>query len=235
MAAEAGMVGIMFTQTGPGVAPYGGYQPLLGNAPMAVGIPARNHDPVIMDLCFTQSSASGVLLAASQDGVEIPPGLLLDEHGNPTTNPRDFSDEEHTRAGSMRVKGTLTPLGNNHKGFAMVFVIGLLASLLSDTDPSWTLIAEGDDKGVGGSVLIAVDPEALNPGDVLGEVDAFIDKVVNAPRKPGVSEINYPGQRSQRMKREAWERDTVDLPASQLEALVALGKDLDIEIPPSFT
>src|SRR4051795_9335993 len=64
MAAAAGMVGIMFTQTGPGVAPWGGYQPLLGNAPLAVAIPARQHDPVIMDLCFTQSSASGVLLAA---------------------------------------------------------------------------------------------------------------------------------------------------------------------------
>src|SRR5436190_470036 len=148
LAAEAGMVGIMFTQTGPGVAPFGGYQPLLGNAPLAVGIPARDHDPVIMDLCFTQSSASGVLLAASQEGVTIPPGLLLDEHGNPTTNPRDFSDEEHTRAGSMRVKGTLTPLGNSHKGSAMVFVIGLLASLLSDTDPSWTLVGEGDERGV---------------------------------------------------------------------------------------
>jgi L-2-hydroxycarboxylate dehydrogenase (NAD+) len=235
MAAEAGMVGIMFTQTGPGVAPWGGYQPLLGNAPLAVGIPARNHDPVIMDLCFTQSSASGVLLAASQDGVEIPPGLLLDEHGNPTTDPRDFSDEEHTRAGSMKVKGTLTPLGNSHKGSAMVFVIGLLASLLSETDPSWTLIEEGDKKGVGGSVLIAVDPTALNGGDVLGEVDSFIDKVVNAPRKDGVSEINYPGQRSQRMKREAWERDAVAMPLSQLEALIALGKDLAIDIPPSFT
>ena len=42
-------------------------------------------------------------------------------------------------------------------------------------------------------------------------------------------------EQEQRMKRETWERGTVELPASQLEALIALGKDLGIQVPPSFT
>ena len=233
MAVEAGMVGIVLTQTGPAVAPIGGYQPLLGNGPLAVGIPSRNRDPVVLDMSFTQSSASGVLLSASQ-GVQIPPGLLLDQHGEPSTDPRDLTGEAHEKAGSLTVTGSLTPLGGGHKGFAMLFVIGLLASVLSDTSPPWELAGDVTERGTHGSVLIAIDAESMNPNDLPGRVDAFIDKVTGAPRKDGVEEILYPGQRSQQLKRERKAGGMVDLPRPHVEAMVKLAGEIGLDLPPSF-
>jgi len=81
---------------------------------------------------------------------------------------------------------------------------------------------------------MAIDPSALNPHDVGAKVDAFIDKVSSAPRREGVEEILYPGQRSQQIRREAWARGTVEIPTPHIKALVDLGDELGIAVPPSL-
>ena len=75
-----GMVGIVMNQSFPTVAPLGGAGALFGNQPFAFGVPTARHDPVLYDASMTQSSASGMFLAAKQKQ-KIAPGLLLDEHG----------------------------------------------------------------------------------------------------------------------------------------------------------
>jgi LDH2 family malate/lactate/ureidoglycolate dehydrogenase len=229
MAIDANQIGIVMTQTGPCVAPIGGFTALLGNGPFAVGVPAGRRDPVILDMSFTQTSASGVLLAAEQ-GETIPPGVLLDAHGRPSTDPRDFRavDRAHSPT-EARGEGTLTPLGNSHKGYAMLFLIGLLSSVLSDTAPPWDLAAgTRRDDAVAGSLMIAIDPHAFGAADPLGAVDSFIDVVTSAPRRPGVAEILYPGLGSQRLRRERRARGSVDVPTPQLDALDALARELGL-------
>ena len=235
MAIDANMIGLVMTQTGPCVAPLGGYTAMLGNGPFAVGVPAGRREPVVLDMSFTQSSASGVLLAAEQ-GEAIPSGALLDATGAPTTDPRDFRNIDRTQSPTdARGDGTLTPLGNSHKGYAMVFVIGLLSSVLNDTAPAWDLApGSARDGASAGTLLIAVDPYAFGLGDPTGAVDAFIDTVTAAPRRPGVDEILYPGLRSQQLRRARRERGSVELPAPQLDALLALADDLGVEVPPSL-
>jgi LDH2 family malate/lactate/ureidoglycolate dehydrogenase len=231
MAADAGMVGMALVQSVPTVAPLGGFRPLLGNAPMAIAVPARDHDPVILDMSFTQSSASGVLLAASQ-GERVPPGMLLDEHGDPTTDASAFPDNDLiARTGGIAVRGTLSPLGNSHKGYAMVFMIGLLSSVLTDTSPPWDLAWDLPERGTYGTVLIAIDPNALNPNNAPAQVDAFIDEVTSAPRRNEAEPILYPGQRSQQLKRERRARDEMSVPASHLAALQDLAHELGLEPP----
>lgn len=231
MASDAGCVGIAMVQSVPTVAPLGGYRPLLGNAPIAFAVPSRRHDDVVLDMSFTQSSASGVLLAAAQ-GEPVPPGTLLDEHGNPTTDSAAFPDDELiARTGGIAVRGTLTPLGNSHKGYAMVFMVGLLASLLTDTSPPWELDWNREVRGTYGTVLIAIDPHALNPHDPEGRVDAFIDEVINAPRRPDVDRILYPGQRSQELKRTRREANELVLPLVHLRDLEHLGDEMGVPMP----
>ena len=232
MAADAGMVGIMMTQTAPGVAPFGGFTPMLGNGPFAVGIPVAGHDPVIVDMAFTQSSASGILLAAEQ-GAEIPEGLLLDEHGTPSTNSRDFSDFEHNKAGSMSVKGTLTPLGNSHKGYAMLFTIGALCSTLTNTDFPWDLKGYPPDRKFG-SIHFAINPETLTGFDIAPRMQTFVETLSAAPRKPGVERILYPGERSQELRRERRQRGSVDVPESHIAAMRALAEELGVPVPATF-
>jgi L-2-hydroxycarboxylate dehydrogenase (NAD+) len=231
MAADAGMIGIAMVQSVPTVAPLGGFQPLLGNAPLAIAVPARGRDDVVLDMSFTQSSASGVLLAAAQ-GQQIPAGLLLDEHGRPTTDATDFPDDELVdRTGGIAVRGTLTPLGNSHKGYAMVFVVGLLASLLTDSSPPWDLDWNLPERGTYGTVLLAVDPNALNPNDPASRVDEYIDRVVSAPRLEGVDRILYPGERSQELKRLRRASDRIEIPRSHLDELEQLAAELHVPMP----
>jgi LDH2 family malate/lactate/ureidoglycolate dehydrogenase len=117
----------------------------------------------------------------------------------------------------------------------MVFLIGLLSSVLSDTAPAWDLAAGSTrDGAVAGTLLIAIDPHAFGLADPMGAVDAFIDTVTAAPRRPGVDEILYPGLRSQQLRRARRQRGSVELPVPQLDALLALAADLGIEVPASL-
>ncbi len=232
-AVEAGMVALVMVQSFPSVAPLGGFQPLLGNGPIAFGVPAGDRDPVILDMSTTQSSASGVLMAAEQ-GEQIAPGLLLDGDGHATTDARDFPDRELMKklGGGFAVRGTLVPLGGNHKGAALVFIIGLLSQLLTDTSPPWELFYDLPERGRYGTVLVAVDPTAFGASDEApAKVDAFIDRVTSAPRKPGADEILYPGQRSQQLKRERRESGVVELPESHFEGIRGLARELGMDDP----
>lgn len=234
-AVDAGMVAMAMVQSVPTVAPLGGTMPLLGNAPMAWGVPSARREPVICDMSFTQSSASPILTAAEQ-GRQIAPGLLLDEHGNPTTNAADFPDWDliaRTNGTGVAVKGSLVPLGNSHKGFAMVFLVGLLSSLLTDTDPPWTLYHHLPERGRYGTTLLVIDPRRLDAsGAVYDKVDAFVDMVTGAPRKAGVEEILYPGLRSQQLKRERRAAGVIAIPRTHFEAMRTLGASVDEPLDP---
>lgn len=233
-AVDAGMIGMSMVQSVPTVAALGSYGPLFGNAPMAWGVPARNRDPFILDMAFTQSSASPVLMAAEQ-GEELPPGFILDEHGNPSTDPNDFPDWELTRATGntgVAVKGSLMPLGGNHKGMAMVMLVGLLSCVLTGTSPPWELYHHLPKRGRYGTLCMAIDPDALDPsGGVRDRVDEFLAVIVSAPTKEGIDEILYPGLRSQQLKRERRAADRMTIPRSQFDALCALAREVGHTVP----
>jgi len=188
---------------------------------------------VILDMSTTQSSASGLLMAAEQ-GERIEPGLLLDRHGRSSTDARDFPDREVMEkiGGGFAVQGTLLPLGGSHKGAGLVFVIGLLSHLLTDTSPPWELFYDLPERGRYGTLLVAVDPEAFDPsGRVLDKVDAFIERVTSAPRREGAEAILYPGQRSQQLKRERRASGVVEIPESHYAGMCELASEFGMDAP----
>jgi LDH2 family malate/lactate/ureidoglycolate dehydrogenase len=233
-AVAAGMVGMAMVQSVPTVAPLGGHGPLLGNAPIAIGVPSGSHDPVILDMSFTQSSSSGVLLAAEQ-GQPVPDGVLLDEHGKPSTNSLDYPDHELMATfGGIHARGTLAPLGGGHKGYAMIFVIGLLTSLLADASPPWELYYHLPERGTYGTLLMAVDLDAFRADGMKGAlvaVDDFIDTVKASPRNEGIDDILYPGERSQALKRKRRQAGVIAIPKSHFEGMVQLAGDIGIPPP----
>ncbi len=225
-AVEAGMVGMVMVTSFPMVAPTGGYQPLLGNGPIAFGIPAGKRDPVILDMSMTTSSASGVFQAARQ-GQRVPEGCLLDERGNPTTDAREFPTPEALRTGGMAARGSLTPLGNSHKAYAMIFVTSLLSTVLAEAGQPWELVRGQAGRSRDGTLLMALNPSPLVPLDRFKRrVDEFIDGVKAAPRRPGVQEILYPGEGSQRLKRQRKATGVIAIPASHYHGLVELAKEI---------
>lgn len=233
-ALDEDMIGIAMTQCFPMVAPYGGYTPELGNAPIAFGIPAGKRDPVIVDMSLTNTSSSGVKQMMLRN-IPVPDGFILDEFGNPTTNGADYPAKGHEWHGLQRSRGTLTTLGNGHKGFSLVFIVGLLTSVLNRTSFPWeaTEVSMGCANGPGeryGSFFIAIDPARLGIGaDEFGErVDGFIDYLASRPTREGVSEILYPGQKSQRLKRFRKEKDTYSLPKAHYDAFLQIAQEYGI-------
>jgi len=223
-AAAEGLIGVACVQTKASVAPIGGVQPLLGNGPTAVGIPAGRRDPIVMDMSFTMSSGRGIKHAAVE-GRRIPEGILLDEQGEPTTDPSVFADTD-----GVVSKGTLVPIGG-HKGYAMLYVIGLLTSTLADASPAWEIQSANDASGrkKAGTLLMAIDPGAFIPVTRFRkQVDNYIATIAAARRKPGVSEILYPGQRSQALRRACERAGTISIPASHQQGMVDLAKEIGL-------
>jgi len=229
LAVEAGMIGIVFNQSFPTVAAFGGAGALLGNQPLAIGVPARRHDPVLLDMSMTQTSAAGMFLAAKQ-GKKVDPGLLLDEHGEPTTDATEFPSQYVDPDYGPDARGSLAVLGNSHKGYAMVFILSLLSAVMTDTSPPWELYYRLKKRGRYGSVLMAIDPEKIMPrAAFLDAVDAFIDGVKRSPRRAGVTEVLYPGEKSQRLRREREQAGVLEIPESHYKALCELAAQLGAE------
>jgi L-2-hydroxycarboxylate dehydrogenase (NAD+) len=230
-AVDAGMVGVVFVQSVPNVAVLGGHGPLLGNAPLAIGVPAGRYDPVILDLSLTQSSASGVGMTAAQGGT-VPPGVLLDADGQPTDQAEAFvlrDAEGRVVLGSSQPRGTLAVLGGGHKGWALVFIVGLLAAVLSDTSPPWELYYDLAERGTYGTVMLALDPSVAMPAEAFSsKVDEFIDGVKT---RGGAPDVLYPGERSQALRRERRDANRMALPLPDYETLVWLAELGGVEVP----
>ncbi len=228
-AVAANMIGMVTTQSFPNTAPTGGIAPILGNAPIAFGVPAGAHEPVILDMSMTQSSFSGVRMSALQ-GEKVPEGIILDQHGEPTTDPREFLKPEALTTEKYLVRGSMVPLGNSHKGYAMVFIVGLLSYVLTGTDPPWMLAHDLPRRGRYGSLYVAIDPAAFCPLDELkSKVDGFIDYLKASPKKAGAAEILYPGEKSQRLQRERVASGKIAIPRNHYRALAELAKELKLE------
>ncbi len=234
-AAEAGMVAMVFTQSFPTVAPFGGVQALLGNAPVAFGIPAGDRDPVVIDMSLTNSSSSPVVDAARRRR-RLPDGFIYDRNGQPSDDANDYRDLAAAPPGvSLPPQGSLVPLGGSHKSYALIFMIGLLTAALTGTDFPWESpdMSRGgtpaDPDGRYGSMFIVIDPAAFVPMEAFrARVDAFIDHLKASPKRAGVDEILYPGEQSQRLKRQRREGGKLLIPASQFEAVMAVARALDL-------
>ena len=83
--AEAGLVGLMFTNSPSAMPLPGGARPRLSTNPIAAAFPRADAPPIVVDLALS-ATARGKIMVAAKEGKPIPPGLALDAQGNPTTD-----------------------------------------------------------------------------------------------------------------------------------------------------
>ena len=114
LCAERGFIGIGLANCTPLAAPHGGKKAVLGTNPIAFAFPSEP-EPVVADLATTAFNY-GQCMVARQNGEKIPEGVLLDNEGNPTTDPEN----------AMR-GGALLPMGA-HKGYALAVAVQLMTS-----------------------------------------------------------------------------------------------------------
>ncbi len=82
-AAAADHIGFAFTNSSPGMAPFGGTKPILGVNPLAVGVPAGRRPAIVIDMAMSEI-ARGKMRLAAMHGEPIAEGLGVDKEGKPT-------------------------------------------------------------------------------------------------------------------------------------------------------
>jgi LDH2 family malate/lactate/ureidoglycolate dehydrogenase len=226
LAARAGVIGFACANAVPAMAPPAGRTKVLGTNPMAFGVPAGRHYPVILDMATSATAARKIIIAALA-GRTVPEGLIADAQGHPTTDPREFWPL--SRGGAI---GSLLPLGwpqAAHKGFGLSMLVDLLAGVLSGGGFGRTANTFTADVG---QFYWALDVRAFMPlEEFLARVDAQIDQVKASERISGVEEIVVPGERGQRRRAALLERGTLSLSKESWDQLVEAGEAVDLTPP----
>jgi len=186
-AAAEGLLGLLWVNAplALNVAPWGGAARRLGTNPHAVAVPGPN-GTVAMSLDFATSVwAEGKLKVKFNRGEPVPPGIMLDGRGQPSTDPRAYYADP---PGSLLTAG-------EHKGYGLSLAIEVLAGILSGTG------AARPERGPvnNGTLIVCVDPTRFLPlEDFHRQVEELFGFVRSAPLAAGANEILVPGEPEQR-------------------------------------
>jgi LDH2 family malate/lactate/ureidoglycolate dehydrogenase len=219
-ATSAGMIGLVTSNAPAIMAPYGGRDPLLSNAPMAYGIPTRG-DPLVLDMAASATNRGRIRLYA-QAGEPLPPGWALDEDGADTTDP------------AAALRGVVLPMGG-HKGYGLAVVNEVLAGVLAGAtlavDMPRDFLQEGSrvlDRWRSGLLAIAIEVGSfLDPDEFLDQVGSLLAQLRSSRPAPGSAGVLVPGD-VELERRAAQLQQGVEVGAPVVAALDELAQEMSV-------
>jgi LDH2 family malate/lactate/ureidoglycolate dehydrogenase len=110
------LFGLAIANASPSMGLHEFKKPVVGTNPLAIGFPANDSPPIILDMA-TSVVAKGKLLIAARKGIEIPKGWALNQKGEDTTDPKEA------------INGILLPIGE-HKGFSLALIIDIICGII---------------------------------------------------------------------------------------------------------
>lgn len=167
-AADAGMVGLGFSNSPAAMPAAGGRHAVFGTNPIAAIFPRRAADPLMIDLSLSEVARGKVAMAAKA-GQPIPEGWAVDKHGQPTTD------------ANAALEGSMLPAGGT-KGAMLALLVELLVTALTGArfgfEASSFFVDEGNQPRIGQAFLL-IDPAALAGNDVyLERVETLIAEML---------------------------------------------------------
>ena len=191
MAAAQGLIGMLWANArgGLNVAPWGGAARRLGTNPHAIAVPGPE-GTVAMSHDFASSVwAEGKLRVKFNRGEKVPPGIMLNGKGEPSTDPREYYNDP---VGSLLTAGA-------HKGYGLSIAVEILGGILSGAGA-----ASGEPSVFrNGTLIVCLDPARFLPmADFHAQVAALLGWVRSAPLATGAEEILIPGEPEARTERE---------------------------------
>ncbi len=185
LAADAGMIGTAMTNANKNAVPYGGSEPYFGTNPVAYGIPAKKHDPIILDMATSQV-AFGKVLQARMTGKSVPPDWGVDKNGQPCTNPNNIT--------------ALLPFGGP-KGYGLAMVVDIFSGILTGSafGPHVRPMFGNYDKPQKlGHFVSALNPAIfIEKDEFVSRVDEMIDEIHQVPPAEGFQMVMIPGEPEQ--------------------------------------
>jgi uncharacterized oxidoreductase len=215
----AGLVSVHFVNviSRPIVAPWGGGDARYGTNPFSIGIPRRGREPFVLDMA-TSRIAQGKTRVAHNQGKLLAPGILIDDHGNPTTDPR---------WGAIPPYGAIMPFGE-HKGYGIAVACELLGGALTGGET-----AKEPDQGtrrvVNGMLSIVIDPSQFGTAESFTrETESFIAWLQQSPPAPGVDREKIAGDPEREYRRK---RGTEGIPVDPTtwEEILVAGEKVGLE------
>jgi (2R)-3-sulfolactate dehydrogenase (NADP+) len=153
--AQAGLMGLGFTNAPASIAPSGGSTPVVGTNPFSVAAPGPDGEPAILIDQSASTIAKSEVMKHAREGRPIPVGWALDAEGNPTTDP------------AVGLKGSMAPSGG-YKGVGIALLTEMMAAAM--TGATLGIHASPFSGTVGGpprtgQFFIAIDPGVTSGGE----------------------------------------------------------------------
>ena len=195
MAVAQGLVSIHFVNviSHARVAPYAGRDARFGTNPVCIGIPIPGEKPFLLDMA-TAAVAQGKMRVAHNKREKVAPGLLIDDKGLPTDDPR-FA--------------VVPPLGailafGGHKGYGLAVACELLGGALTGGG-TWHYDESKKQRVLNGMLTIVIDPARLGTAAAFqSETRQFVEWLRKGRPAPGADRVRLAGEpeRETRAKRE---------------------------------
>lgn len=188
-AAEAGVIGICWTNTMPNLPPWGSPQPRLGNNPLVIAIP-RPAGHVVLDIAMSQFSY-GALASYRTRGEQLPVAGGYDLNGELTRDPAAIEKSQRP-----------LPIGY-WKGSGLALALDMMAAMLSGGQATHRISTEELHETGLSQVFLALDVSAFGPPSTWEEsADQIIDFVQANSSTDGGESVRYPGEQVLRVRAE---------------------------------
>lgn len=194
--------------------PWGGEVRLLGTNPISIAIPTGKQPGFLLDIATTVTS-HGTIKVLAQRGEEMPEGWVVDQEGNPVTDPNRAND------------GFLMPIGG-YKGAGLNMALGLLAGVLNGAAFGREVIdhrAIPDRPANTGQAIFMMRPDLFRD---LDEFKAAIDRQIDDLRASGhPGAVHIPGDGAARREEEQ-RANGIPIPDVLLGQLRGLAQRLEL-------
>jgi len=211
--AQAGLVGLAFTNSPSALNAWGGKKAFFGTNPIAAIFPRRHAEPIVVDLSLTEVVRGKIMLYA-KEGKPIPLGWAVDKDGNPTTDAK------------AALTGSLSAIGGV-KGTALALMVEVLTVALTGAAFSFendSYFEPGGKPRIGHAIM-AMDPDAL------AGAESYFSRLEELVSKMLADEgVRLPGTRRQQAtaKARAEGIEVSDALLSELRALTRPSKRLQV-------
>jgi len=187
-AAEAGVIGICWTNTSPNLPPWGTSEPRLGNNPLVIAVP-RKQGHVVLDMAMSQFSY-GALASYRMSGELLPVEGGFNSEGMLTRFPAAIESSKRP-----------LPIGY-WKGSGLALLLDLVAATLSRGCATYQIDAAAERESRLSQVFIAIDPSFAGQEYFPAEVADQVIANLQLPFQSADEHVRYPGERVLRTREE---------------------------------
>jgi 3-dehydro-L-gulonate 2-dehydrogenase len=188
-AAEAGFIGICWTNTMANLPPWGSAERIIGNNPLVIAVP-RASGHVVLDMAMSQFSY-GQLESYRKRGEMLPVDGGFDAEGNLTRDP-----------GAIEQSWRPLPIGY-WKGSGLSVVLDMIAAIMTLGNATHQLARDPVFECGIAQMFLALHPAALGPESKTTEIaDAIVASLHGSKPATEGKRVRYPGEETLRIRAE---------------------------------